>query len=248
MMAKESIKAVHASLVILVIDDFTGKPVRGSNIRVSIEGQRPPVVKEDGYHIFLNLTETCFTLVCESSIYKRRSEQIDLSGWGEKEVMVIRLLPDSGYPASSSIIRVSGRTQAGRRLLFWNGGESGYRLQRDYECSHGEKIAIYNPDNKMLTGKKFFICGKDDKKRQYFKIVEIADGYCRMDRALPEDYKRIGSRIIPVCEIYADENGAFFLPVFRKHGQETELVCQAEGDEEKKTFLLMPEKVNAIVL
>jgi len=241
-------RTIHASLVILVIDDFTGKPVRHSNVRVSIPGQKPPVVKEDGYRVFLNLTESCFTLVCESGIYKRREERVNLSGWKEEEVMVLRLFPNAGYPAPSGAVRISGRTQPGRQLIFWNSGENGYRLLWDYECSHKEKIAIYNYDKRMLVGKKFFICGKEEMQKEYFKIVDAMDECYRMQKALTGDYKRVTSRIVPVYEICADADGAFFFLVSGDCGGELELACHAEGDEEEKKFLLMAGKTNVIVV
>lgn len=241
-------RTIHASLVILVIDDFTGKPVKDSSVRVSIPGQRPPVVKEDGYRIFLNLTESSFIILCESGIYKRREEWVDLSDWKEEEVMILRLLPNAGYPAPASAVRVSGRTQPERRLLFWGSTEHGYRLLRDYECSHKEKIAIFNPGNKMLVGKKFFICGKEKKQKEYFKVAEAVDGYCRMYKGLAADYKRAGSRIVPVYEVCSDEDGAFFLLLPGNYEDRIELFCQVEGDTEEKKFFLAAEKINAIVL
>lgn len=241
-------RTVHASLVILVIDDFTGKPVRDSSVRLSIPGQRPPLVKEDGYRVFLDLAETDFNLVCESGIYGRREERVELSGWTGKEVMVLRIYPNACYPAPSGAVRVSGRTQPGRRLLFWGSGESGYRLLRDYECSQNEKIAIYNPENKMLAGKKFFICGREGGQKEYFKIVEEMDDYYSMQNGLRKGYKKVGSRIVPVCEVCADGDGAFFLLASGGGRGQTELFCRAEGDEEEKKFLLAAGKANAIVL
>ena len=35
------------SLVVLPIDDFTGKPILGSNVRVYIEGAPPPIKKSE---------------------------------------------------------------------------------------------------------------------------------------------------------------------------------------------------------
>lgn len=250
-MAREDRVRFHASLVVLVIDDFTGRPVVGSNVKVSIREQKPPVVKGDGYYVFVNLTETSVTLLCESGIYEQRTEQVDLAGGMENEVLIIRLLPNAQYPIPSNTTCISGRTQPGRRLLFWNSDGKGYKLLYDYTCQEKENehlIDIFNPDNKEMEGKVFFICGQDERKKEYFTIVGKTDQHYRMDRPLSRDYKKVGTVIMPVYEIYADERGEFFLPVAGNYDQKTELICQAEGDKEDKKFELLPGRNNEITV
>lgn len=247
-LAGEDRVAFRTSLVVLVIDDFTGKPVVGSNVRVSIPGQRAPVVKGDGYHVFMNLTEPVVSLLCESGIYEQRTEQVELAGGMGNEVLIIRLLPNAAYPMPANTTCISGKTQPGRRLLFWSGDGKGYKLLYDYYCQEKEKehlIAVFNPDNKEMEGKGFFICCQEEK--EFFTVVGKTEQHYRMDRVLSRDYKKIGTVIMPVYEIYADEKGEFFLPIAGE-GQKTELVCQAEGEEEEKRFELLPGKNNTIIL
>lgn len=227
----------HTSLVVLVIDDFTGKPVVGSNVRVSIPGKEAPVAKGDGYYVFVNLTEPSVTLLCESGIYEQCTKQVDLAGGIEREVLIIRLLPSIHYPLPAGTTCVSGKTQPGRRLLFWSGEGKGYKLLCDYYCKKkGEEdlIAIFNPDNKEMEGKFFFICCQEEK--EFFTIVGKTEKHYRMDRVLSRDYQRIGTVIMPVHEIFADQEGSFFLPV--AGGDKKELVCQAEGEGERRVELL----------
>jgi len=250
-LAGEDRVAFHASLVVFIIDDFTGKPVTGSNVKVSILGQKEPVVKGDGYHIFMNLTEPSVTLLCESRIYEKRTKQVALEGGIKQEVLIIRLLPNAAYPMPSNTTCVSGRTQPRRRLLFWNGTGKGYKLLHDYNCQESGKehlLSVFNPDNKEMEGKVFFICGQGKQEKEFFTIVGKTEPYYRMDRVLSKDYKKIGTVVMPVCEIYADRNGDFFLPVARGNTQKTELVCMAEGEKEEKKFELLPGKNNTILL
>ena len=86
------------TLVVLCIDKETGRPVTGSNVRVFIDGAKPPVIKEDGYRIFLNVTEKQFTVRCESGIYEPQEVEVDLNEWDESQVLTIELTPGQAYP------------------------------------------------------------------------------------------------------------------------------------------------------
>lgn len=239
----------HTSLVVLLIDDFTGRPVTDRRVKAVIPGQKPPVVKSDGYCVFVNLTEPEVTLCCESRAYLGWSGKVALTGKGAQDVFLIRLLPGAGYHAPGGTVCVSGRTQPGRRILFWENGAKGYRLLCHYGGTEGTNpclIDIYHTDGREIRGKGFIIFGNDRKKKEYFKIVDTEGKHYRMDRGLSREYPRTGTVILPVWEAYADETGEFFLPVARRRQKEMELVCRPEGEEEK-TFLLLPGKGHAIV-
>ncbi len=243
-------KGFHASLVVLVIDDFTGKPVVDGSVVLSVPGQRPPVAKGDGYHVFVNLTETKIPISVKSKIYECRTEQVDLTGREEEEVFILRMIPGTGYSFPAGTVCVSGQTWPGRKLLFWSGGSSSYRLLEDYHCQEQEEpvLAIYHPEDEELVGRSFLVCGSGETEREYFKIIGGSGYHYRMDRMLCRDYHKIGTKVIPVQEIYADEKGAFFFPAAGKGSGEREVVCLAEGEPAEKRFLLAPGKVHRIDL
>ena len=240
----------HASLVVLVIDDFTGEPVVDGNVTVSIPGQKPPVVKSDGYHVFVSVTETKISLLLESKMYARRMEQVDLADREEEEVLMVRLMPEAGYPFPADAVCVSGQTWPGRKLMFWDSGSEAYRLFRDYRCRGQEDtvLAIYHQDGKELAGKNFLICGREGEEKEYFKITGRSGRSYRIDRALRRDYKKVGTLVFPVQEICADETGEFFFPVAGDGSRELELTCLAEGEQEEKKFLLLPGRMQRITL
>lgn len=90
MCAEEQV-TFHASLVVLVIDDCTGEPVPGNKVRVSTADSILPIVKEDGYRVFVNLREEAVTIICEGGMYERWEEKVNLEG--QQEVLEIRLRP-----------------------------------------------------------------------------------------------------------------------------------------------------------
>lgn len=242
--------AFHASLVVLIIDDFTGEPVPADQVTVSIPGHYSPLVKSDGYHVFVNLNETQVELICKSKIFEWYTEQVELTERDENEVLMIRLVPCKGYPVPPNTTCVTGQTQPGRKLMFWKSFGEAYRLSDNYTSSLQEEdplLAIYNPDHKELEGKTYFIYDREKKEKEFFKIVGKKGRYYRIDRILRENYKKIGTSVIPVYEIHADETGDFFLLMQGDQYGETELVCRLEGKEEKH-FLLIPGRVNTITL
>lgn len=243
-------KGFHASLVVLVIDSFTGKPVVDGNVVVSIPGQRTPVVKSDGYHVFVNLTETKISLVLESKVYECRMEQVDLTDREEDEVLVMRIMPGARYSFPADTICVSGQTWPGRKLLFWSSGGETVRLLEDYRCQgqDGSVIAIYHPDEKELVGKTFFISGREKEEKEYFRIIGGSGRVCQMDKPLSRDYHKIGTMLVPVQEIHADETGNFFFPIPGDGKRQMEINCLAEGDSVEKKFLLAPGRVHKITL
>ena len=94
----EDTVAYSGTLVVLCIDKETGRPVTGSNVRVWIEGLKPPVIKEDGYRIFLNVKEADVSIHCESGIYEPQEVELHYEEWDESEVLTIELTPGRAYP------------------------------------------------------------------------------------------------------------------------------------------------------
>ncbi|MBR1627815.1 MAG: DUF4255 domain-containing protein [Lachnospiraceae bacterium] len=89
----------YRSLVVLCIDKETGRPVTGSNARVYIEGVKPPVIKDDGYRVFLRVSDKeSVTIHCQSGIYEPCEREIDLQEWDDSEVVEIELEPGESYP------------------------------------------------------------------------------------------------------------------------------------------------------
>ena len=88
----------HTSLVVLPVDDYTGRPITGSNVRVYIEGQKPAVVKGDGYRVFMEIPDGPITLGFMSGLYENQELTLTPEEWQSEEVLTVRLTPGAGYP------------------------------------------------------------------------------------------------------------------------------------------------------
>ena len=87
------------TLVVRCIDKETGRPITGTNAKVSCGGAKPPVIKEDAYRVFLHLPEGPVTLRCESPIYETKEAVLNLSEWDSSEVYEMELVPGQAYPS-----------------------------------------------------------------------------------------------------------------------------------------------------
>lgn len=233
-MKRKDAVAFYVSLAVLVIDDFTGKPILGNAVRAYIPGQKAPIIKGDGYRVFINIDEDEVELVCEGAAYEKRVEKILLCD--VEEVHIVRLMPNRSYPVVNGTTCVSGHCERAAGLLFWNKENKGYKLLGDYAASKQEQtINIYNPDRVSLEGKTFLI--QSSQKKEFFRIVGNFEKEYRIDRRLSADYSRIGTVIIPVYEVGTDEWGDFFFPLSETGKEDITLVSRV-GEKEAEWKLL----------
>lgn len=86
------------TLVVLCNDETDGRVITGSNVRAYIEGERPAVIKEDGYRVFLNVRSEKATLKVESGIYEPYSQELDFAERDESEVLTVTLKRSKAHP------------------------------------------------------------------------------------------------------------------------------------------------------
>ncbi len=86
------------TLVVLCIDQETGRPVDGSHVRVRMDHAERPILKEGSYRIFTQIQGEHTVIHCESAIYEPVDVEVDLQKWDGSEVMEIELKPGAYYP------------------------------------------------------------------------------------------------------------------------------------------------------
>lgn len=241
----------HASLVVLPVDDFTGKPVKGSKVRIFIPGQKPPLRKADGYYVFINITEPNVTLYCESGLYHPRAEEICFEGASKPLVYKLRLSPNVSYPVPAGATCVTGRAVPKKQVRFWcMDGDGAYKLLYGYQraVGNGSYIRLYNPEHRELADKAFFIQDREKKKQEYFTVAETEEeGMCRLTEPLQHDYKKAGTVIYPVYDTFANEKGDFFLLIGSCGSGENTWLWEMEGEKEAKKVILKPGQINSLL-
>ena len=97
---EEPIKEIgyKRTLVVLCRDSADDRVITGNNVRAYIEGERPAVIKEDGYRVFLNVRADKATLKVESGIYEPYEVELDFNERDADEVLTITLDRSSAHP------------------------------------------------------------------------------------------------------------------------------------------------------
>lgn len=238
----------HVSLVVLPVDDFTGKPITGGQVRIYAAGEKASVIKPDGYHIFMNLQERKITIHCVGEWYTSRTEEIILSSDSVPQIVKLRLSPSASYPIPSGAACVAGKAAPGKKIRFFcTNSEEMYRLSGEYSCTGDARdtLHIFNPSQKDLEGRTMLIQDKNGQQ-EYFSIVAMVEEDYRMALPLQRDYKRIGTVLYPVFETYSDSKGDFFILLENRRKKEDVWSWEIEGDPTKREVVLTSGRTSRI--
>lgn len=209
---------IMSSLVVMAIDDFTGKAIENNNVRVWIDGERPSIVKQGGYRIFTNLKNESFVLklVGGQYLYQEIPFTREKLKQYEGRSFKVRMLPNRCYPIPSdtTIVEGMGRPHT-EYIAYCREAFSPYKLLCAYEKGAGQ-ISIFHPENVDIEGKSLYICTKDTEEMEFFMVEGKSDGTqpaYLLEHPLQREYKKIGTMIYPSFRILTDEDGKFYFPI-----------------------------------
>lgn len=250
---KDHIK-VGVSLVVAAIDDFNNKPIKGNRIRVWIEGEKPPIQKEEGYYVFVNLQRTDFILNIEGGLYHKQEihvESTKLFQYAGK-ILKVRMIPNRSYPIPQNTTCIEGKAEKNSMILAYSETYAEpYKLLYPYKTGETD-IHIFHPEEVDIEGKMMLIKNKDETQVEFFKVEENRDkekSIYGLATPLDYDYKKIGTVIYPVYTIETDKNGEFYLPIDNIYAEKIEFTFCMEGRKEKsKNIELLTGRVNKIDL
>lgn len=241
------------SLVVLAIDDFTGKPILGSNIRVTVDGASRPIKKSEGYHVFLDLNMPFVTVRAEGGRYHPRVVVCDLTPSEENYTMLkIRMVPNRAYQIPQNTTCVEGKALPGSLIRIFCRDSGAYKLLYDYSSGeNSKKIHIFHPSDVEMDGKLFYISSGEDAG-EFLRVTGICDQESKeylLETALTRDYKKIGTSLLPAYETAADVNGTFFIPIPNTYRDKNNYICEASGEKTVRHQLeLKTGKINKIDL
>ncbi|MBE6611253.1 MAG: hypothetical protein E7632_02070 [Ruminococcaceae bacterium] len=225
------------SLVVTLIDDFTGRTITGSNARVWIDGAKPPIKKAEGWNVFVNLPAGEHTIHAEGGFYNKTAFVCRVFD-GTYTAIKLRLTPSKNAPLASDAASVEGKTLPGGMVWLRPDDRAlSYKLLTDAKA--GEQcVGIYHPDGIDIEGKLFCIRSGDDE--EYVRVCRAdADGQVgyRLDMPLSRDYPKIGTLVYPVSECCAGERGEFFIPIRSLPDRGTVFICRlADGKVRELTL------------
>lgn len=267
--------SICVSLVIAAVDDFTGRPVSRGRLRVWIDGERPPMAKEDGYYIFTNLRGASPVIHLEGPVFHRQDIVFDERKriQYEGKVLKVRMIPNHAYPIPRGTTCIQGHAIPDSTVLAYNKTlNKPLRLLYPYTAGQ-EEIGIFHPDEMDLEGKKFYIRNKEGTQQEILQIAghpaessAIAEATATAGASataqseeknkknlyqlylpLAYSYRKIGTEIFPVYMSKADQSGDFYLPAAGVYTDTAVFAFWLEGSElEQKEMELISGKVNLL--
>ena len=218
------------SLSVQLTDDLTGRPIKGSNARVWIEGQKPPIKKESGRYIFTDLLPGEYVLKAEGGVYTYAETKCTVSE-NEMESITIRLIPNRSYRLPSDAVHIEGKAAPGAVIRMYSTDKlSAYKLLYDVKKG-SEVIGIYHGSGVNIEGKLLKIISSD-KTGEYIKISAYENqdkSEYRLCEKLEADRTKLGTVIVPASECIADDKGSFLLLIKNSKSDE-QLVCDVTSD------------------
>lgn len=222
------------SLVVTLIDDFTGRIITGSNARVWIENERPPIKKAEGWNVFLNLPEGEHIVLAEGGFYNRQSRACEISGNAYTELK-IRMTPNRTYPLPHGTANIRGITEPNCGVrVYPNDKSASCKLLADVKTGSAN-VGIFRADDCDIVGKLFFVKGERGSGEFFRVISAVKDKSSEYEIApkLTHAYSRIGTLIFPVIEAFSDDKGEFFVPIPAVSARECSYICESLGSEKK---------------
>lgn len=241
---------LNVSLVVRVLDDYTGKWM-GDHLEVSVAGERPPVVKENGYFVFTGLKRNYFSLRISHPFYQEMVIPVDLCASELIPELTVRLKPGIRYPGLDKITAVMGFTAPETELRLWC-VMSGvpFKLWKDYK--EGNFISIFYPHPVNLAGIHFCINNTMEERREFFRVVRAEYGTkwkYRMEQPLSSGYSKAETGVYPVYEAKADKRGGFLICLWEKIPSGARcFLSTAEKPYETTEIVLQPGTLNRVNL
>lgn len=197
---------IRAGLVLLLFDDFTDHPADENLFRIRSGHSFKVLKKQGGILVVVNPPEEPYDITIESPYYLEKT--LTIQPENVCQMKKLRMIPGTGYPAPPGTVSVTGYAKPGSTVyLACDTGDRFLHLKEDYRPSDGRKLSLYCKEQAELEGKQICLLSENGRERCYLEEALEPDGDYRMDRAFSGTYSKIGTRVLPVLEGRADENG-----------------------------------------
>ncbi len=227
---------VQVSLVISLIDDYTGRRITSSAVQIRVEGAEKPIYKKEGYYIFTNLPQKEVTLSVQTPEYQTIKKQISLQELKGREPLVkIRLQPGKCYSLLNGMTILTGKAEP-FSILHAASIQSSYFYRLLYDYKKEKQISIFNAAKIDLEAKNFLIWQRNSEEHEFFSIWTAKDASFELfeiEESLEQEYKKTATKIFPVFTAQADEKGSFFVAMGNLEGEEAKIIVEVL-DEQKK--------------
>ena len=236
----------RVSLVLELWDDFTDRPISDPSVVITASGLIRPLRKEDGFYVFVNCP---MPVHVEIRSERYETEEFD-AGMKDGKAVILkkRLRPGKNYPLPAGTTCVTGCAEPGTVIEVAAEESSGlWRLFSDYHSEKfPESMELFNPYEKQLEGRRFFILDKDEKNGEFFEVKqqEGRSGKIVLEKALKHSYKKAGTKIYECSMARADRNGNFTIPLKIRARDEKKILCRVREGEKIRSVQIFTGQQN----
>ena len=109
-----------------------------------------------------------------------------------------------------------------------------------------ESMELFNPYEKQLEGRRFFILDKDEKNGEFFEVKqqESRSGKIVLEKALKHSYKKAGTKIYECSMARADRDGNFTIPLKIRARDEKKILCRIREGEKVRSVQIFTGQQN----
>lgn len=231
----------RVSVALLPIDDFTGRIITGSRLRVYTRKDNiASLRKPDGYHIFCDLMGSEVEICLEGPLYQKQILRLPI-GYEEPIIRQVRMIPGPACPLPDGTTFFRGTLPKGSVFrLFCSSQKRSCRLLYDYDpLVQKEELSLFRPYEISLEGKTLCISDQENDL-EFIRVSDQRSDTCILERPLSRPYQRADARVYPVHEAAAGEDGKFYLPVFGPAGKEVCVCILTEADGKQHRWEITP--------
>lgn len=212
----------RVSAAVLVLDDFTGRPITTADLQVTAaEVLERPVRKGDGYFLFLDSPVPRLEITARAWAYHPATVQVELSALSPlRPVVKLRLTPNRNYSIPLQTTCLEGGAPPGTAVqAFCLNDPKPLRLLYDYTREGpgaGRLLQLYDPSGSDLEGRRFALLRKGEEQAEAFSVLDCPEGVeggCLLSAPLERDCRKAGATVLPVYTATADDSGRYFLPL-----------------------------------
>ena len=203
--------------VLFLYDSLTEAPADTAALRVLPPPGGQVLRKPDGCFVLMNCPKPPFSVTVESPFYETerltfgKAEQTAAESRTAFPVRTCFLIRNSVLPLPAGAAALEGRAEPGARMLACLcSEEQKLRLTADYEAG-GEKLALYCPQGKDLTGRLFYLCSGEGHGALISLVEQEKPGIYRLELPIRYSFPKVGSMAYPVSAAVCGADGRFRL-------------------------------------
>lgn len=238
---------IKISCILLLLDDYTGMPIKGTQVAARTRQGEAGYVKDLGYVVFMNTGEEKQEIILDSPYYQKQEVCVEVwNGAGEVKPFLVRLLPDRGYKIPAGATILTGKAKPGSRVLaFLQQPKSLVRLSEDYK-EGTDSISLFCRKGDIQK-EEMAIWELEAEKAEYFRLGEVKNGEkneFHLKTCLSRAYKKSEAAIGRVSSATVKEDGSYFLLL--KNVPESGGLCivMVENENIVRSFPVKYENLN----